>query len=134
MSQQSDLTSNMGLPSTSTFSFTAPFPVSTSGPVGTVKQRRVSMALPSSPRLVPAWSFRDDTTIASHVATSSPLVPEKKGKMRKISAEDQRKSPDTPAPAAEKRQRKKWTEEETQMLVNGCNIVSLFDGPVLCCL
>ena len=42
--------------------------------------------------------------------------------MRRIAAED-----GTPADKApiviEKRQRKKWTEEETNMLVKGCNKV-----------
>ena len=113
----------MGLPSTSTFSFTAPFPTTTTaGPQGTLKQRRVSLALPQSPKLVPTWSFRDDTAVESHAISSSPLVPEKRGKMRKV-ASDEHKHGAAGAPMPEKRQRKKWTEEETQMLVTGCNIV-----------
>ena len=103
-------------PSTSTFSFKAPFPTpSSSLPL---KQRRVSLALPSSPRLVPAWSFRDDTGLDSHIAGTSELTPERKGKMRKLDMDQ-----DTSDAMSEKRQRKKWTAEETQMLVDGCNTV-----------
>ncbi|KAF8553264.1 hypothetical protein OG21DRAFT_1414607 [Imleria badia] len=57
-------------------------------------QRRSSLAPPASPRLVPAWNFRDDTL---------------KGKLR------------GDAFVVHKKQRKKWSEEETQMLVDGCN-------------
>ncbi|OCH87178.1 hypothetical protein OBBRIDRAFT_736609 [Obba rivulosa] len=110
------------LPSTSTFSFTAPFPTTSTPPSSSsLKQRRVSLALPSSPRLFPAWSFRDDTGVGVHSADSPGSVPEKKGKMRKIAASSD-KSEDEPTPAQpEKKQRKKWTAEETQMLVAGCN-------------
>lgn len=114
----------MGLPPSSSFSFTAPFPTTSSANnQATVKQRRVSLALPSSPKIFPAWSFRDDTAVDSHVASSSAPPPEKKGKMRKI-AMDNDKPSDKPPPPTEKRQRKKWSEEETQMLVDGCNTVS----------
>jgi hypothetical protein len=107
------------------------------------KQRRVSLALPSSPRLVPAWNFRDDTSVPYADAA-------RKGKVRRIdtSADDEdddtkeeweidgeEKGEDgdavTIAPGApekgkekEKKVRRKWTPEETQMLVDGCNIVS----------
>ncbi|KAL0569872.1 hypothetical protein V5O48_012091 [Marasmius crinis-equi] len=116
-------------PSSSTFSFKAPLlsasasssstastTTTTSGAATPVKLRRVSMALVSSPRLVPesAWSFRDDTGIDMHVAETC-LMPEKKGKMRKIAAD-----PDDEI-QTEKKQRKKWSSEETQMLVDGCN-------------
>ncbi|TFK32943.1 hypothetical protein BDQ12DRAFT_658603 [Crucibulum laeve] len=115
------------IPSSSTFSFKAPLPPSASSsstPASPLKQRRVSLALPSnSPRLVQAWSFRDDTGIDAHAATSSSSsspaeLPEKRGKMRKISAvvDD-----DDHALILEKKPRKKWTTEETQMLVDGCN-------------
>jgi hypothetical protein len=113
------------IPSASTFSFKAPFPTSsldlTASPTP-LKQRRVSLALPNSPRLVPAWSFRDDTGIELHVAETFRLG-EKKGKMRKIANDSDRDDPDL-APAHEKKQRKKWTPQETQMLVDGCNVVS----------
>jgi hypothetical protein len=120
-------------PSTPTFSFIAPFPPSSSSSTSPIKQRRVSLALPSSPRLVPAWSFRDDTSIASHVASSSSssgLTPGKRGKIRKIAlSDDEQDDPpqgDAGAPTQEKKARKKWTEEETKMLVKGCNKVSLW--------
>lgn len=50
-------------------------------------------------------------------------MPEKRGKMRKIAndADD-----DDLSTFQEKRQRKKWTMEETQMLVDGCNAVRLY--------
>lgn len=116
------------IPSATTFSFTAPFPSSSRRPTPSttmpLKQRRVSLALPSSPRLVPAWSFRDDTGLESHVAETSGLAPEKRGKMRKIANDSDRDDPDL-APSQEKKQRKKWTTEETQMLVDGCNVVSM---------
>ena len=41
--------------------------------------------------------------------------------MRKISTATDR---DDPEVSQEKKQRKKWSMEETQMLVNGCNLVS----------
>ncbi|CDO68084.1 hypothetical protein BN946_scf184788.g15 [Trametes cinnabarina] len=131
----SNAPSTSSLPSTSTFSFTAPFPTSPS----LAKQRRVSLALPSSPRIFPAWSFRDDTGLGVHSAdapensSSSASGPEKKGKMRRIASDEQRADGE-PSPSAqssqphpphppppEKKQRKKWTMEETQMLVAGCN-------------
>ena len=87
---------------TSTFSFAAPFP-SSSGP----KQRRVSLATPASEREVPAFKFRDDTSLPSP-------SDERRGKVRRLTS---------PAPP-EKKARKKWTMEETQMLVEGCNRVS----------
>ncbi len=88
---------------TSTFSFTAPFP-SSSGP----KQRRVSLATPASEREVPAFKFRDDTGLPSP-------SDERRGKVRRLTS---------PVPP-EKKARKKWTMEETQMLVEGCNRVSI---------
>ncbi|KAI0334190.1 hypothetical protein GY45DRAFT_1334399 [Cubamyces sp. BRFM 1775] len=121
------------LPSSSTFSFTAPFPTSPS----LAKQRRVSLALPSSPRIFPAWSFRDDTGLGVHSAdaptdaSSATTAPEKRGKMRRIAADEPSRtdgepsssaqSPQPQPPPPEKKPRKKWTMEETQMLVAGCN-------------
>jgi hypothetical protein len=40
------------------------------------KQRRVSLAGPSSERLVPAWDFRDDTSVEKHVAEHELDSPE----------------------------------------------------------
>ena len=117
-------------PSTSTFSFKAPFPASSSSSsahgavtASALKHRRVSLASQSSPRVVQAWSFRDDTGLDSQATASSSngqLVPEKKGKMRKI---DLSQVGDDSS-RLEKKPRKKWTEEETQMLVEGCQTVS----------
>jgi len=116
------------IPSSSTFSFKAPFPVSpaTSATVNALKQRRVSLASPSSPRVVQPWSFRDEMGLDSHTteaASSSSSMPEKKGKMRKIDATN-----GSEEPATEKKQRKKWSHEETMMLVNGCQIVRVSIG------
>ncbi|KAG6884044.1 hypothetical protein C0993_001832, partial [Termitomyces sp. T159_Od127] len=96
-------------PTAATFSFKAPLPASP------IKQRRVSHVLPSSPRVVQAWSFRDDTGLDAHVPATESMAPAKKGKMRKLAngAESE--------PYMEKKQRKKWSDEETQMLVTGCN-------------
>ena len=115
------------LPSSSTFSFKAPFPVSSppsAAAVSALKHRRVSLASPSSPRLVQPWSFRDEMGL--HVqppaASSSPpaaaAVPEKKGKIRKLDPKL-----DDPTAQQDKKPRKKWSNEETQMLVQGCQIV-----------
>ncbi|KAF7421293.1 hypothetical protein PC9H_011815 [Pleurotus ostreatus] len=130
-------------PATSTFSFKAPFPVASPGAM--LKPRRVSLALPSSPRLVPdsAWNFRDDTGIDAHrTGHSNPgqgyesdtdvLLPEKRGKMRRIASDGDDftlgstmgasgSAESAAGPSSEKKQRKKWTTEETQMLVDGCN-------------
>ncbi|KAH7882756.1 hypothetical protein F5I97DRAFT_1816666 [Phlebopus sp. FC_14] len=120
MSIQADSTCTP--PSAPTFSFTAPLPASPISPAtaSTLKQRRVSLALPSSPRLVPAWNFRDDTGLASHVAETSSVMPERKGKIRRIANDSQQRELDGFV-IQQKKQRKKWTEEETQMLVDGCN-------------
>ncbi|KAG6844320.1 hypothetical protein H0H87_007804 [Tephrocybe sp. NHM501043] len=109
--------STVQVPSTSTFSFKAPFPASSStfAVPSPLKQRRVSLALPSSPRVVQAWNFRDDTGLDAHVLETDGMTPAKRGKMRKLAngAESE--------PYQEKKQRKKWSDEETQMLVQGCN-------------
>ncbi|KAF9007152.1 hypothetical protein BDQ17DRAFT_261832 [Cyathus striatus] len=101
------------LPS-SAFSFKAPFPTSSA-----LKQRRVSLALPAdSPRVVEAWSFRDDTGIdASSSSSSVSPVEQKKPKKGKIEKEES----DAAGDGKEKKPRKKWSQEETQMLVDGCN-------------
>ncbi|GJE89123.1 SANT/Myb domain-containing protein [Phanerochaete sordida] len=176
----------LALPATSTFSFTAPYPASVSQPPlrpptklpvsastptspSSVKgQRRVSLALPSSPRQFPAWSFRDDTTLrvgnSSNDGAGAALLPEKKGKIRRIADDadasasesvsalfsltslqhtastvpppptgsstaaeagsSNPRSSSYPSPSSSeppKKTRKKWTAEETQMLVTGCN-------------
>ena len=106
-----------GLPSASTFSFKAPFPISAAS-VSALKHRRVSLASPSSPRLVQPYSFRDEMGLHANAPTS---VPEKKGKMRKIDLS--LTADDEPALIPEKKPRKKWTAEETDMLVKGCRLV-----------
>ena len=53
-------------------------------------------------------------------------MPERRGKLRKI-ADDSVSQPREPLEGGlviqQKKQRKKWSEEETQMLVTGCNTV-----------
>ena len=53
------------------------------------------------------------STLATDKGRSSP---DKKGKIRKGDPSDD-------APVPEKKPRKKWTQDETMMLVNGCQIV-----------
>ncbi|KAI0697777.1 hypothetical protein BC835DRAFT_1337111 [Cytidiella melzeri] len=130
--------STSGPPPTSAFSFTAPFPptASSSSTVSTLKQqRRVSLALPSSPRQFPAWAFRDDTAVGVGASSTPAHVPEKRGKIRRIVSDndDGEGAPESsngagpsaasPSAATEpsKKPRKKWSIEETQMLVDGCN-------------
>ena len=127
-------TASSKLPPSSVFSFTAPFPLPSSTLINTQaskQQRRVSLALPSSPRLFPAWSFRDDTSVGVTANNGSPEQ-EKRGKMRGVESEDSQSGQiaSTSAstiiqtqPQPEKKQRKKWSEDETQMLVKGCNKV-----------
>lgn len=118
------------VPCTSTFSFQVPLPASASSSSSSsspIKQRRVSLALPSAPRVVQAWTFRDDTGLDSHVPETEAahqLMPEKRGKLRKIAVADEMNA-DAVGGEKEKRQRKKWTAEETQMLVDGCNRVCI---------
>lgn len=104
----------MASPPSADFSFTAPFPA--------LKQRRVSLALPASTPRVP-WSFRDDTGLAGPSSAQqqppSPTKEPKKGKIRKTEPLD------PAAPVLEKKPRKKWSPEETQMLVEGCNRVRI---------
>lgn len=88
-----------------------------------LKQRRVSLALPSSPKVTSPWNFRDDTRIDSSSGTSASKAADKKTKMRRASGTEA--ADRTALTGPEKRQRKKWTEEETQMLVNGCNTVRI---------
>ncbi|KAG6828470.1 hypothetical protein H0H92_007836 [Tricholoma furcatifolium] len=136
------------VPSTSTFSFKAPFPSSSSSTTTTttttfavpapIKQRRVSLALPSGSSPRAAWDFRDDTGLDSHThapygslsvmddgSKDKDSVPTKRGKIRKLA-----NAGGVGASVAvvldidgghEKKQRKKWSDEETQMLVAGCN-------------
>jgi hypothetical protein len=86
------------------------------------------MAYPSSPRVTPPWNFRDDTGVESHIVSTetASLVERKKGKMRRIVNDDAEEyyGGSADAPSEKKKVRKKWTEEVTRMLVNGCNKVS----------
>ena len=137
----------------SIFSFTAPFPPPSSPPLSaaaasaSAKQRRVSLALALRllPCIFPAWSFRDDTGLGVHSPDSAQATDDaadaKKGKIRRIAggngaadAGDMtmnmshgscgHQPPSTMnSEKPEKKPRKKWTMEETQMLVAGCNKV-----------
>ena len=128
----------------SPFAFKTPAPPTT---FAALKQRRVSLASQPPPRGPQGWNFRDDTGIDSNAnaaassSTSSAflsaaLVPvspgsssPRKGKIRAVdlSYNDLSDEPLSPVPEREreKKPRKKWTEEETNMLVKGCQIVSL---------
>lgn len=116
------------IPSAS-FSFTAPFPLRL-GVSNPTKQRRVS--LPSSPRLCPAsgWPFRDEmgleaistTAAVAHQDKDTDIKVDKKQELNltNLVGDD---SVMLPPASSEKRPRKKWSKEETQMLVDGCNKV-----------
>ncbi|KAG2157673.1 uncharacterized protein EDB93DRAFT_805592 [Suillus bovinus] len=106
-------------PTTVTFSFTAPFPAvsssisSTSSTSSTLKQRHASLALPSFPRLVPAWNFRDDAGLVLHVAEISAPMPERKGKMCKMAGNGDYHKSVGAFIIQQKKPRKKWSKEET---------------------
>lgn len=113
-------TSNLSAPS-STFSFTAPFPLR--GSISSSKQRRVS--LPSSPRFspTPGWPFRDEMGLEA-MSSSGVVSSDKDKKLRKVELDMAAGSVEESLTSGqEKKQRKKWTMEETQMLVDGCNRV-----------
>ncbi|KAJ7278860.1 hypothetical protein C8J57DRAFT_1573660 [Mycena rebaudengoi] len=101
-----------------------------------------SLRYPPRRGLVPAWNFRDDT----RVGAGSDAVParvergrstsadQRRGKMRRLAVDageeddDEDEEGDAGKSAAakdqkpkEKKVRRKWTPEETQMLVDGCN-------------
>ncbi|KAF8580235.1 hypothetical protein K439DRAFT_1662859 [Ramaria rubella] len=110
-------------PPTSIFSFTAPFPLGGGNISSSSKQRRVS--LPSSPRFSPnpGWPFRDEMGLEAMSANgTAPVTPDKEKKLRKVEIDAAAASMDDFLPSGqEKKQRKKWTTEETQMLIDGCN-------------
>lgn len=110
-------------PPSSTFTFKEPYapatPSSSSAPSSapSLKQRRVSLAIAPSERVVPAWSFRDDTSVEKHVAEGAALA-----KTESPDGDEDRVPLSlVPSDALVKKARKKWTAEETQMLVDGCN-------------
>ncbi|GJJ09326.1 hypothetical protein Clacol_003548 [Clathrus columnatus] len=113
------------LPSAS-FSFTTPFPVRVGSSTST-KQRRVS--LPSSPRLSPApgWPFRDEMGLEAISTTTAAVTSSDKDKYKRTNNKQELDltnhfEEDMPMISPfEKKPRKKWTKEETQMLVDGCN-------------
>ncbi|KAG2006216.1 meiotically up-regulated 152 protein [Coprinopsis cinerea AmutBmut pab1-1] len=119
---------------------------STSPPASTpLKQRRVSLALPETPRVAEGWNFRDDTGLdagagagtsrlrkagkaaatagSGTVASSSGSTPATAGSGSDGDQSNiqQETTAPPPPPKPEKKPRKKWTPEETQMLVDGCN-------------
>ncbi|KAJ7222132.1 hypothetical protein GGX14DRAFT_558234 [Mycena pura] len=126
------------IPSTSTFSFKAPLditpqpadpslepPASDSGALSpSQKPRRVSLALPSSPRLVPAWNFRDDTSVLYRrwKVRRIDTTPDDDGGDEEDDVDGEDKGDGAaPSAAPEKKPRRKWSPEETQMLIDGCN-------------
>ena len=123
------------LPSTSNSDTTSP-PASSVPTLN--KQRRTSLALPSSDtRTFDVWPFRDDTRLGLDLLSTSndgskPLrfdgiaggIVIRNGDSRgTLQSEEGEKDP---IHHPEKRPRKKWTHEETQNLVRGCNKVRHF--------
>lgn len=84
-----------------------------------LKQCRMSLTLPSSPAT--ANSFQDGTRLESHTTGALGLMPETRDEVQQITNDGER---DISEPSTEKKQKKKWTDEETQMLADGCNTVS----------
>lgn len=171
------------LPGSSSFSFTAPYPASVSqpsklsstslstptSPYSLKQQRRVSLALPGSPRPYTTWPFRDDTKLKTGNSTGEPLAAlAARGRIMDDVAlhlagtsastaftftpsslstphnfvspltlnsgapteasggsapTKSSKLPPTSGGDPPKKTRKKWSMDETQMLVNGCNKV-----------
>ncbi|KIP06911.1 hypothetical protein PHLGIDRAFT_35738 [Phlebiopsis gigantea 11061_1 CR5-6] len=169
------------LPGSSSFSFTAPYPASVSqpsklsstslstptSPYSLKQQRRVSLALPGSPRPYTTWPFRDDTKLKTGNSTGEPLAAlAARGRIMDDVAlhlagtsastaftftpsslstphnfvspltlnsgapteasggsapTKSSKLPPTSGGDPPKKTRKKWSMDETQMLVNGCN-------------
>ncbi|TEB23076.1 hypothetical protein FA13DRAFT_1818637 [Coprinellus micaceus] len=78
-----------------------------------VKQRRVSLALPSSPRVVEGWSFRDDTGLgvtageSSASGSASPLATDKK----KGRSKSELSAATTPEEEGDEKEEKKPGEE-----------------------
>jgi hypothetical protein len=120
------------------------------GGSGTLKQRRVSLAVPPSARVVPLWTFRDDTTVEKHVAETPTTATLTATSMHDMMGSTSMGPPPVPLTMSprqaydieedmkplsglssdlfgrpEKKVRKKWTMEETQMLVDGCNKVCI---------
>ena len=60
-----------------------------------------------------------DASSSALASDKARFATDKKSKTRKA---DPSNTPDN-APVPEKKPRKKWTQEETMMLVNGCQIV-----------
>jgi hypothetical protein len=116
-----------GLPASSTFSFKSPYPVS----VAALKQRRVSLASAPSPRIVPQWSFRDEMGLDSQPADESlhkldsAAVNVGPAEENNGDANDDAATASTSTQEKEKRPRKKWSTEETDMLVYGIKLVSI---------
>ena len=61
------------------------------------------------------------TASSSPPAAATAAVPEKKGKIRKL--DPKLGAGDEQTAQQDKKPRKKWSNEETQMLVQGCQIV-----------
>ncbi|VDB95382.1 unnamed protein product [Peniophora sp. CBMAI 1063] len=100
-------TTQSSLPPSSAFSFNY-------SPMPGTKPRRTSLALPPAPREVAAWRFADDTRLPRSTTPERELDQQpRRGKMRRLD------SAETGSP--EKKVRRKWTMEETQQLVDGCN-------------
>ncbi|KAH6890844.1 hypothetical protein BKA70DRAFT_1389789 [Coprinopsis sp. MPI-PUGE-AT-0042] len=112
-----------------TFSFKVP-----QVPTGALKQRRVSLALPQAPRVAEGWNFRDDTGLNAQAESSTSVAAKMKKNKSAASATgstavggssslppDGDSNEEAGPSTKEKKPRKKWTMEETQMLVDGCN-------------
>jgi len=125
------------LPSTSNSDTTLPPAITSVSASTSAKQRRVSLALPSSDfRPLQGWTFRDDTRLDLHLTSNDNSKPlrfggnagttiTQNGDSRGTPQSEEGEKEPTPelVHLPEKRPRKKWTHEETENLVKGCNKV-----------
>ncbi|KAF9647230.1 hypothetical protein BDM02DRAFT_2733890 [Thelephora ganbajun] len=123
------------LPSTSNSDTTSPAASASVTTSTSAKQRRVSLALPPSDlRSLQAWSFRDDTRLDLLSASNDDpkllrldgnagTMATRNGNLHGTlhSEEGEKELMHELIHLPEKRPRKKWTHEETQNLVRGCN-------------
>jgi hypothetical protein len=116
-----DLAGSSSTPSTSSAPPQLATPMPSTADLPSHKQHR-RVSLPNSPRhQQPPWVFRDDTDINKQntISTHSLAPPAPRTASGSALADDD----DHPSGPTKKTTRKKWSMEETDMLVQGCKKV-----------